>query len=80
MKPEVTILKVYEDEITEYDFPIYLTGYDPYTDQKFKGSFVYSNGLLKPISYSTTKGEKISKKFISWANAAILSFKEEYYK
>ncbi len=78
MKPEITVVKVHEERITTFDFPVTLTGYDPYTDQFFEGEFNYFHGLLKPISYEANKGKKLSPRFLSLAMAFMKTVKEDY--
>lgn len=80
MKPEISIEQVYTDKITLDDFPVYLQGYDPKSDQEFEGKFNYTNGVIVPSVYWTSNGEKLSTSFAKYAGSFMRRAKEEYYQ
>ena len=78
MGPKIVIEKVFESEITEFELPVYLSGYDPFSDQNFKGKFLFKNGKIYPVKYKTTNSEELSTKFITYLNPLMVSFNKEY--
>lgn len=78
MKPEVTILFAYEDEIKEFHFPVHMSGYDPDSKQYFEGKFSMSNHEFKPIEYTTDKGLQISPKTRQYAKLFLTEYERQY--
>ncbi|QOS89239.1 hypothetical protein [Peribacillus sp. JNUCC41] len=80
MKSKLHVEEVFVAELTQQDFPVYLLGYDPFTDQNFKGKFVYRDGELLPVSYETSRNKKISTRFVTEAVSYMRRYKEDYEK
>jgi hypothetical protein len=78
MPPKIVVEEVFDGEITDFDFPVYLRGFDPFTRQSFNGRFIYCDGSLTPVSYVTTRNEKLSNLFITYAVGFMRRYKEEY--
>lgn len=78
MKPEVTVMFAYEDEIEDFHFPVHMSGYDPYSSQYFEGKFSMSNNVFRPIEYTTDKGMKISPQTRQHAKLFLTEYERQY--
>lgn len=73
-KAKLVIEKVFEEEATKFEVPVYLLGYDPYSNQNFKGKFLVSDGKVTPIAYQTDNQKHLSSKYSTDAAAMLRSF------